>query len=117
MDIYEIILLTLVASFIISLAQLSFKRSIKRIDAPGQLFALAANKGFMAGLLAYLIGLGLYLKALSGADLSLVYPLFASTFIFVAILSAVMLKEKLNAKRIAGIVLIFIGIAVVALAA
>ncbi len=117
MDIYEIILLTLIASFIISLAQLSFKRSIKRIDRINDLFALVMNKGFMAGLFAYAIGLVLYLKALSGADLSLVYPVFASTFIFVAILSTILLKENLNWKRMAGIMLIFIGIVVVALAA
>jgi uncharacterized membrane protein len=43
-----------------------------------------------------------------------VYPTFASTFIFVALLSAVMLKERISALRAAGIVAIFIGISLVA---
>ncbi len=106
---------TLSAAAIAAFAQYLFKKSVPRfrLDKYG-ILGLLANKGVWAGSLAYLASLAIYLKALGSGELSFVYPTFASTFVFVALISRFALKEKLGAKRIAGIALVLIGIAVVA---
>jgi drug/metabolite transporter (DMT)-like permease len=115
MNIYEVILLTLFAALVSSFAQLEFKRSVGRISSARDVLALASNKGVLIGVVGYVASLGIYLFALSGSGLSFVYPLFASSFIFVTLLSALILKERVTAIRIAGILFIFIGISIVAL--
>ncbi len=111
--IYIVIFLTLIAAFLASIAQVIFKKNLpKRVSFKG-ILALAKNKGIVLGLLIYLVSLVIYLFALNNAPLSFVYPTFASSFIFVALLSFFSIKEKFTGKMIAGIALIFIGILVV----
>jgi len=114
MTIYEVILLTLLAALISSLAQLTFKRSVGRIGSLKDMVRLIANRGVLLGLLGYAAGFLLELAALSGGQLSIVYPIFASSFIFVTLLSATTLKERVSLMRAAGVLLIFAGIAIVA---
>jgi uncharacterized membrane protein len=114
MIIYEVILLTLVAALISSFAQFMFKRSIKKIDSLFELVGLLRNKGVLIGLACYFASFLLYIKALSGGQLSIVFPIFASSFIFVTIISAVTLKEKVTLMRAVGVLVIFIGITLVA---
>ncbi len=116
MNIYDVIFLTLFASLIISIAQLMFKKSIKGVIGIKGLFGLAKNRGVIIGVILYFIGLIFYIKALSNGELSLVYPIFASSFIFVTIISSIALKEKINLYRIIGVLLIFLGIVIVAVA-
>jgi drug/metabolite transporter (DMT)-like permease len=92
-----------------------FKRSVKKIDTLGHLLGLARNKGVVIGLLSYVVALVIYLAALSGGQLSVVFPIFASSFIFVTIISAVTLKERITLMRAAGVLLVFIGITIVAI--
>lgn len=115
MNIYEVILLTLFAALVSSFAQLEFKKSVGRISTLRHVAALASNKGVWIGVVGYVASLAIYLFALSGSGLSFVYPLFASSFIFVTLLSALVLKEKVTPLRITGILIIFIGISIVAL--
>lgn len=115
MTIYEVIFLTLLAALITSFAQFMFKRSVKKIDTVRHLIRLFMNKGVVVGIACYLVALGIYLLALSGGELSVVFPVFASSFIFVTIISAVTLKEKITLMRAAGVLLVFIGITIVAI--
>ncbi|MDE1768378.1 MAG: EamA family transporter [Candidatus Micrarchaeota archaeon] len=110
----EVILLTLVAAAIVAYAQYTFKRSIHkfRFDAHGVL-SLLSNRTVMLGMLVYLVGLVFYLLALGSGQLSFVYPAFSSTFIFVMLISHYKLGEKVGYGRLAGILLIIAGIAMV----
>jgi drug/metabolite transporter (DMT)-like permease len=111
-----VIFITLVAALLGSFSQLSYKKGLpNRLEKITHILRLFRNKYILAGGGGYLISLVIYLYALSKAPLSIVYPVFASTFIFVPVLAAISLKEKLNAQRAFGIGLIFIGIIVVAL--
>jgi undecaprenyl phosphate-alpha-L-ara4N flippase subunit ArnE len=114
MIIYEVILLTLLAALISSLAQLMFKRSVGKIDSLKHLLKLITNRGVLLGLAGYGAGFLIELVALSGGQLSIVYPIFASSFIFVTLLSATILKERISLIRVLGILIIFAGIAIVA---
>jgi drug/metabolite transporter (DMT)-like permease len=115
MTIYEVIFLTLLAALVTSFAQFLFKKSVTKIDSIRHLLLLVKNKGVMLGLACYAIGFVIYITALSGGELSIVFPIFASSFIFVTIISAVTLKEKITMMRAAGVLLVFIGITIVAI--
>lgn len=112
----EIIVTTLAAALIAALAQYVFKKSVPKFDISlGGIRRLLSSPGIWAGGILYLASLGVYLKALGSGELSFVYPTFASTFIFIALISYFMLKEEMSPKRAAGIALVFIGIVLVAL--
>ncbi len=114
MDIFLVILITLVAALIASLSQLLFKKSMTgRISGIGGMLALARKRGALLGVAGYLASFGIYLFALDNAPLSFVYPIFASTFVFVFLLSVFALHERFNMRRAAGIALILAGIAIV----
>ncbi len=117
MGIYTIIFITLVAALIVAVSQILFKHGIggKEIKPKNLIPTLFRSKAVMVGVIGYLISLYVYLFALGRAPLSVVYPIFASSFIFVALLSTLFLKERLSAHRAIGIALIFMGIVVVAL--
>jgi multidrug transporter EmrE-like cation transporter len=115
MNIYVVIFITLVASLIASYAQVLFKTGLKKkIASIMDLISILKIPRVVCGLACYALSLVVYLYALSHAPLSVVYPTFASTFIFVALLSSVLLKEKISPMRAAGIAVIFLGIITVA---
>ena len=116
MNIYLVIFITLVAALIASLSQTLYKKSMtKRLEGLKDTMRNFIRKPIMLGFAGYFLSLIIYLFALKAAPLSVVYPTFASTFIFITILSHFVLKEKLSPMRIAGMFAIFIGITVVAL--
>ena len=118
MIIYLVIFITLVAAFIAALAQLVFKKEmLEPIRGMHGFIKLLKRPKVIMGFGGYLLSLVVYLYALGKAPLSLVYPLFASTFIFIFIISVLFLKEKPGLKRAAGIALVFLGIVIIAVSA
>ncbi|MGC8662210.1 MAG: hypothetical protein ACP5RT_00265 [Candidatus Micrarchaeia archaeon] len=112
----EVIALTLLAAFLTSIAQIIFKKNLPHfkaslLDALG----LLKIKKILLGIIIYIVSLPIYLFALKGGNLSFVYPTFASSFIFVFLLSKFLLGEKVKAIRVFGIALILIGIVIIAL--
>lgn len=113
----EVIGLTLVAAVFTALAQYLFKLNVKEFEfSLGHIVGVLSKRGTIAGVGMYFIGLVFYIYALSNEPtISLVYPIFASTFIFVLLISKFTLNEPINARRILGMLLITAGIGVVAL--
>jgi uncharacterized membrane protein len=73
-------------------------------------FAMATNWHILAGIAVYGVSSILFIPALRGGDLSVLYPLVASSYIWVSIWSVLFLKERMTALKILGIVLIIAGI-------
>ena len=119
MNIYLVIFITLVAALIASLSQTLYKKSMpRRLEGLRDIVMNFLRKPILIGLGGYAVSLVVYLYALSqNAPLSVVYPTFASTFIFITILSAFVLREKIGTRRILGMLIIFIGIFMIALTA
>jgi len=111
-----VIFITLIAAVIASLSQILYKKGMGKAPIKGVIGLLNAlrTKMIILGLGGYFISLVIYLYALAGAPLSLVYPIFASTFIFTVLFSAKFLNEQISARRIMGLALIFVGIVIVA---
>jgi drug/metabolite transporter (DMT)-like permease len=118
MIIYVVIFITLIAALIASFAQILFKNSmVSTLSGIRSILRLFLKKKVILGFTGYIISLAIYLYALKAAPLSVVYPTFASSFIFITLLSAIFLKERINKTRLAGVVLVFIGIVIIGISA
>jgi multidrug transporter EmrE-like cation transporter len=113
----EIIAMTLAAAAISAVAQYVFKRNVGEFDfSPKHVLGILANGQMLLGLGMYAVSFVLYIYALHAApELSFVYSIFASTFVFVLLISKYALGERINAFRAAGMLLIVLGITLVAL--
>lgn len=111
---YIVIFITLVAAFIASLSQILFKGSMKeKFTNVRSVLRVFSEKKVLIGIAGYILSLMIYLFALKAAPLSVVYPTFSSSFIFIVIFASLFLKEKINGLRLLGVLLVFAGIFVI----
>ena len=68
------------------------------------------NKNLIYGVLIYGVGTITYILALKGAELSLIYPIVSTTYIWTAIFSQKLLGEKMNRWKWTGICVIILGV-------
>ena len=83
------------------------KASAKRLS---KLSSLVTNYYLIGGVALYAIGTLLFIPALKGGDLSVLYPFVALVYIWVSLLSVKFLGEKMNKFKWLGIALIIIGV-------
>ena len=83
------------------------KASEKRLS---KISSLITNYHLMGGVLLYAIGTILFIPALKGGDLSILYPFVSLTYVWVSLLSVKFLGEKMNALKWSGITLIILGV-------
>jgi len=74
--------------------------------------AMLFTPALFAGYAMYGVSTVLLVLALRHGQLSLLYPVFAMTYVWVTILSVVVFHESMNPYKLAGIVIIVGGIAV-----
>lgn len=74
--------------------------------------AMVLNPSLLAGFSMYGVSMVLLVLALRHGELSLLYPVFALTYVWVTILSVTILHESMNGFKLAGIATIVGGIAV-----
>ena len=84
------------------------KASAKRLS---KISSLATNYHLFGGVALYAIGTILFITALKGGDLSVLYPLVAITYIWTSVLSIKFLGEKMNKLKWIGVALIMTGVA------
>ncbi|MBX7481747.1 hypothetical protein [Qipengyuania qiaonensis] len=85
--------------------------------AGGQSLMDFLNPRLISGLTLYLLGAVLWIFAMSRAQLSLVYPFTALTFVLVMLAGQVLLGEKATPGVYGGSALIFLGIGWIAVGA
>ena len=61
----------------------------------------------------YAVGTILFIPALKGGDLSILYPFVALAYVWVSLLSVKFLGEKMNLVKWIGIALIIIGVSLI----
>lgn len=117
MDPIIIILITLVAAALVSVAQYKFKLGTRRkfkLNADG-LMDLLLRRDIIIGVGIYGVSLVIYLVALAQGQLSFVYPTFASSFIFIMLISKYVFHEEFGWKRYMGMLLILVGILIISM--
>lgn len=68
----------------------------------------------LIGITLYGIGAVIMLVAFKGGDVTVLYPIFASSYIWVSILSSYFFTDTLNLIKISGILIIILGISFIA---
>jgi len=75
------------------------------------------NYYLISGFVFYALGTILFIPSLKGGELSVLYPLVATTYIWVSLWSIKLLKEKMNRQKWTGILLVIIGVIFIGLGA
>ncbi len=75
--------------------------------------AILKNKNFMAGTFLYGAATVVYIPALRGGELSVIFPLISLGYCVVPLLSVFMLGEKMNWMKWSGIACVIIGVSVI----
>jgi len=102
------ILLMILTTLFTSTAQVLYKFGVSnlRISLP----SLLTNYYLIGGLALYGLGALLMVFALKGGDLSVLYPIIATSYIWVGLMSAYFFQEIINALRWFGIIAIVAGV-------
>lgn len=88
------------------------KASAKKLSS---IKSLMANYPLMGGVFLYAIGTMLFIPALKGGDLSILYPFVSLAYVWVSLLSIKFLGERMNKLKWLGVILIIIGVSFIGL--
>ena len=102
-------LLVLFTTLLTSSAQLFYKYGSLSLDFKN-LAGLFTNYYLMGGMLLYAIGGILMIISFRGGEVSVLYPIIATSYIWVSLLSMAFLNENMNVLRWTGILFIITGI-------
>ncbi len=102
------IILVLIGSFIGAIAGLKLKQGANNLKF--NFWALLKNKNIFYGLTLYVASSILLIIALKFGELSVIFPITSTTYIWVAILSTKYLNEEMTKQKWLGIIAITIGV-------
>ena len=105
--------LVLLASVVGGIGPIFLKKASGKISL--SLKSIIYNKNLITGLIFYGLSTILFIPALKGGELSVLYPFVATVYIWVSLLSVKMLNEKMNKFKLLGILLIIIGVSFIGL--
>jgi multidrug transporter EmrE-like cation transporter len=77
------------------------------------LIKLITNYMLILGCIVYLVGAVMLIIALKGGELSILYPIFSLTFIWVTIASKFIFGELISPMKWVGIILIILGVSLI----
>jgi len=102
------VVLTLIAQLIGSLTPVFMKKAASSIkwSSPSSLF----NHDLIISVTAQFLSMVLFVIALKGGELSFIYPLVSTVYIWSSLLSIKLLGERMNTKKWSGIALIIVGV-------
>lgn len=99
--------LVLACTLLTSIGQILLKLGSEKLSFD---LSLLTNYNLIIGAILYAAAAGFLVVALKGGELSVLYPIIATSYIWVTLLSLFYLKESIHAFRWLGIVVIIIGI-------
>lgn len=105
----------LIATFIGSAGPIFLKKASSQVHR--QVKTIVFNKNLLAGILSYGIATIIFIPSLKGGELSVLYPLVATMYVWVSLLSVRFLGEKMNKLKWIGVFLIILGVASLGLGA
>ena len=104
------IILISIGTFIGAFGAICFKKGVRK-----KLIDNIKSKYIYFGFLFYGVSAIIYIIALTGNELSRVYPLVSLGYIWTILLSALILKEKITKFKLISIFLIVLGIIFISL--
>jgi len=110
------VLLVVIAGIIGAFGPIYLKKGSALIDKK-KLSTIYKNKFLMWGILIYGISTIMFIPALKGGDLSVLYPLVGLDYVWVCVYSIFMLKERMTMLKWMGIITIVIGVTFIGIGA
>ena len=111
------LLLVLFCALCEALGQVCFKLSALHsrhgVDPWGVIRGSIQNHWMLCGTACFLTEAAIWTIALTKLPLSIAFPVGSVSFVFVALLSFLLLKERVNKRKWAGIALILAGVVLV----
>ena len=104
-------ILVLFTTVLTTFAQLLFKQGA--VELP----LIFTNFSLIVGVITYILGAALLIYALKGGEVSTLYPVTASSYIWVTILAWYFFHESISLSKLAGLAFILIGVLILAYAA
>jgi len=108
------ILLMVFVTLFTSSAQVFYKFGVAKLKF--NLIALITNYSLIIGMVLYIFGAVLMIIALRGGEVTVLYPIVATSYIWVSIMATIFFNESMNTLKwlgvfgiVAGIILISIG--------
>jgi len=105
------IILMVLCTILISSAQVLYKFGASKISFDPSIFL--TNYPVMMGLGLYVIGVFIFVKALKEGDLSVLYPVIATSYIWVSLGSMFFFNEPMNVWKWIGVFLIVFGVSII----
>lgn len=103
-----LIMLTSLSAFFGSIGQIEFKRGANNLQL--DILSLLTNFHLIVGVLMYMISTLIYIYVLSRGQLSMIYPIIATSYIWTLLFAMTFLNEPVNLMNWLGAFLILIGI-------
>ena len=103
--------LVIVASIVGALGPIYLKKGAKNFKFDFKV--LITNYALMLGVLFYGSATIIFIPALRGGELSVLYPFISLSYVWVSLLSVKMLKEKMNKFKWLGVLIIIIGVSLI----
>ncbi|MBU0629036.1 MAG: EamA family transporter [Nanoarchaeota archaeon] len=107
--------LVILACFIGSFGPIMLKKASGKMSL--KIKELIKNYNLILGFVFYGLGTILFIPALKGGELSVLYPLVATTYVWVSLWSIKFLGEQMNRYRWMGIGLVIVGVVFIGLGA
>ena len=109
------IILVIIAALIMSISQIFLKIASKKlklqIPISLELLREVLSIELLLGVLLLSIAALIYIVALKNGELSILYPIFASSYIWIAIFSPIVFPtDSLNLVKVIGIIIIIGGV-------
>ena len=104
-------LLVLFTTLLTSSAQILWKKGSATLNF--NILRVLANNYIMGGILLYVVGGILIIISFRGGEVSVLYPIIATSYIWVSLLSVRFLGEVMNVFKWLGIITIILGIVLI----
>src|SRR3989338_6304809 len=104
-------LLVLFTTLLTSSAQILWKKG--SADLTFNIVSILTNYYFMGGVLIYLVAGALLIISFRGGEVSVLYPIIATSYVWVSFLIVKFLGELMNSFKWAGVISIIGGIALI----
>ena len=103
--------LVVICTLFTSTAQLLYKSGANKLEF--NLVSIISNWNILLGMVLYGLGAILLIIALKGGQVTVLYPIIASSYVWVALGSSYFFSEVVDLLNWAGIILIIIGILII----
>ena len=104
----KVILLIFITTFLASTAQILFKTTAN--DLVFDIVKIITNYNLLIGLLLYLIGGILVIISFRYGEITILYPILATSYVWINLLSNYFFEEQINIFKWMGIAAIIMGV-------